>query len=94
VVVQVRAHPGQVGEHVEAETAQVVGRADAGEQQQLGRADHAAADDHVARAAQLGGRPRRQGGAGSGVGRVRPVLVDQTWAGQPDADRATRAVGD
>ena len=41
--------------------AQVVGRADAGQQQQLGRADHAAADDDVTGAAQLGRRPRRQG---------------------------------
>jgi hypothetical protein len=93
VVVQVRAHPGQVSEHVEAEPAQVVGRADAGQQQQLGRADHAAADDDVTLAAQVGGRPRRQGGMGRGVGWVGLVLVDQTWAGQPDADDATCFVG-
>ncbi len=38
---------GQVGDHVDALLAQVVGRADAGEHQQLGRADRARREDHL-----------------------------------------------
>ena len=90
MVVQVGAHAGQVGAHVDAERAQVVGRADAGQQQQLGRADHAAGDDDVAGAAQLG-RRATSGGAGCGWRRATgPFWMSrQAGAGQADADRAT-----
>ena len=55
VVLQVGADAGQVGDDVDAEPAQLVAAADAGEHQQLRRIDRAAADDHLA--CRLVGRP-------------------------------------
>ena len=48
VVVQVAPDAGQVGDDVDPEAAELVGRADAREQQQLRRLDRAGADDDLA----------------------------------------------
>ncbi len=60
MVLQVLPDPGQVGHHVEAQGTQLVGRADAGQQQQLRRADRARADDHLAEGVRLGQFPVAQ----------------------------------
>ncbi len=69
VVVQVVADR-QVGDHVDAVLAQVGGRADAGQHQQLGRAVDARAQDHLAagrdRAAAVPGDDLDPGGAAAG----------------------------
>ena len=44
---QVLAYSGQVGDDVDPERAQMLGRADPGEQEQLRGADRAAADDDL-----------------------------------------------
>jgi hypothetical protein len=49
VVLQVLAHAGQVVHHVDAERAQLVGRSDPRDLQQLGRVDGPAAEHHLAR---------------------------------------------
>jgi hypothetical protein len=55
VVLEVLPDPGQVGHRVDAECAQLLGGADAGQQQQLRRPDRSRAHDH------LGGRVRPLG---------------------------------
>ena len=64
VVLQVLAHAGQVGDHVDAEPAEQLGRAHAGQLQQLRRVDRAAAQDDLAprasRAVLRPGPPRRR----------------------------------
>ena len=52
MVVQVAAHLGQVGHHRYAQGAQLVGRAHAGQQHQLGRTDGARRQQHFAAGAQ------------------------------------------
>ena len=47
MVVQVLADAGKIGDDVDADRAQVIRRPDAGEEQQLRRADRPAADDHL-----------------------------------------------
>ena len=49
VIVQVRADAGQILGDANAVRAQMVGRTDAGQQQQLRRIDRAAAEDYFAR---------------------------------------------
>ena len=53
MVVQVAPDAGQVGDDVDAEPPELLGRTDAREQQQLRRLDRAAADDHLALGADL-----------------------------------------
>ena len=57
VVLQVGAHPGQVGHRVDAQRAQLAGRADAGQQQQLRRADRPGAQDHLTAGRRAGRLP-------------------------------------
>ena len=47
VVLQVLPDPGQVGDRADAQGAQLPGRADPGQQEQLRRADRARAHDHL-----------------------------------------------
>jgi hypothetical protein len=48
VILQVRADAWHVGDHLDAVLAQQIGRADAGELQQLRRVECAAREDHLA----------------------------------------------
>ena len=48
MVLQVLPHPGQVMDHRNVELAQMIGRADSREHQDLGRVDRPAGDDHLA----------------------------------------------
>ena len=55
MVLEVLPDPGQVGHDVDAQGAQLGGRADPGQQEQLRRADRARAHDHLTGGAGLGG---------------------------------------
>ena len=48
VILEVLADPGEVGGHVDPEPAQLVGRTHSRQQQELGRVDRAAGQDHLA----------------------------------------------
>ena len=71
-VLEVHAHPGQVDQHGNPETVQLVLRADAGELQQLWGVERAPRDDHFA----LGEHLPDRYVVGRGVGaRIGPILV-------------------
>ena len=62
MVLQVLPDAGEVGDRVDAQGAQLPGRADPGQQEQLRRADRARAHDHLTGGVRL--RPvRRRGGS-------------------------------
>ena len=66
VVLEVLAHPGQVHGNVDAVRAQVLGRPDAGEHQQLRGSDRSGAEDHLA--ARPGDLPRAAVAVGDALG--------------------------
>ena len=55
MVLKVFADARQVDAHIDAEPAELVGRTDAGQHQQLGRFDRAATDDHLSAAVRRSG---------------------------------------
>ena len=88
MVVQVLADARQVDRRRDADRAQVIGRTDAGEHQELRRAEGAGADDHLARGEGLAGL------AAHGVGQAEgPPLVEQHPLAEragPDGQRGVR----
>ena len=69
VVVQVLADPGQVGDDIDAMRGQLRVRPDAGQQQQLRRADRSAGDDHLGRGGALAAAVARPLHAGAACAR-------------------------
>ena len=81
MVLQVLAHPGQVGDEVDAETAEQLRRAHAGQLEQLGGVDRAAAQDDLGAAGQPGGAAALDRAAAGGPGPVlhadRPLALEE-----------------
>ena len=88
VVLEVVPDAGQVGDRVDAEVAQLPGRADAGQQEQVRRADRARAHDHLPGGVRLGRGPVAQ------VADARAAAVPHLQAGDQAAgvDGQVRAV--
>jgi hypothetical protein len=81
VIDQVGAHRRHVGDHVDAVLAQVVGGADAGQHEQLGRAEGARGEDH------LGAGPDGLLNAVGAIGHPgRPAALDDQAAGERVGD--------